>query len=210
MAMRKSPRGVRERKRSVIEKILVVKTTLVWGSDPIASARSAAVALLRRRAIVAAPTVTGSRRVAEGVVQPPPLAAHRRPPARPTRPRGRARRARSAGCSACGSIALQLARTGAERLAGGLHGDAARIHPRHAVPREEAVDGDRGADLERVAPPAAALKLMRRAELRAPVRDLPAVGIANVEVDPDMRIRPFDFSDDAVELDRLVGIELRG
>src|SRR5690606_19445337 len=88
--------------------------------------------------------------------------------------------------------------------------DAARIHPRHAVPREEAVDGDRGADLERVAPPAAALKLMRRAELRAPVRDLPAVGIANVEVDPDMRIRPFDFSDDAVELDRLVGIELRG
>src|SRR5690606_13384190 len=88
--------------------------------------------------------------------------------------------------------------------------DAARVHPGRAVPREEAVDGNGRADLERITPPAAPLQLMGRSELGPPVRDLARLGVANVEVDPDVRIRPLDLRHDALERNRLVRIELRG
>src|SRR5690606_21899805 len=112
------------------------------------------------------------------------------------------------------SVALELARARIERLARRAAGrrdrDAARVHPRRAVPREEAVHLDLRADRQRVAAPAAALQQVRRPELGAPVRDLAARIVLDVEIDPHVGVRPFDLRDDAPERDRLLGIELGG
>src|SRR5690606_1979079 len=86
------------------------------------------------------------------------------------------------------SVALELAGALVERRARRARGrrdrDAARVHPWRAVPREEAVDLDLRADRQRVASPAAALQQMRRSELGAPVRDLAARIVLDVEIDP--------------------------
>src|SRR5690606_18921319 len=61
---------------------------------------------------------------------------------------------------------------------------------------------------QRLAPPAAALQAVRRPELDTPVRDFARLLVLDVDVDPDVRIRPVDLRDDAGQADRLLGVEL--
>jgi hypothetical protein len=97
----------------------------------------------------------------------------------------------------------RLARTGASAL----DGDAAGIHAGRPVACQRAFGNDLGADGERVTTPAVALQAVRRAQFATPVGDLAGGRIFHIEVDPDVRIGPLHFGDDAFQLDRFVGVE---
>src|SRR3990167_6614672 len=73
----------------------------------------------------------------------------------------------------------------------------------------EALHRDRFADLQRVAAPALAPELVRRAAFDGVV-DEGAVGLLDVDVEVDVRVLELHLRDRAGERDRLAGVELRG
>src|SRR5436190_21892499 len=87
------------------------------------------------------------------------------------------------------------------------HNDAASVHLQCAVLCLAAVDFDFIADLQRLAGPALPLKKVRRSHLEAPVLDH-ALFVLHIDVDPDVGIGPVDLRNKALELNRLIGIEL--
>jgi hypothetical protein len=87
--------------------------------------------------------------------------------------------------------------------------DGPRVHALGSVLRQPAVDGDLFADLERFAAPARALQAMRRTHLGAPVGDLSGLIVLDVDIEPHVRIRPFELGDDSRQRDFLVSVELR-
>src|SRR5690606_33755139 len=78
-----------------------------------------------------------------------------------------------------------------------------------AVLREIALDRERRAEPQGLAGPALARQRVRRAAFALPRRHR-AVLALHVEVDPDVRVAPFDLGYRAFERDRLGGVELRG
>jgi hypothetical protein len=85
-----------------------------------------------------------------------------------------------------------------------LHVDQLR-----AVAGEEAVDGDEVADLGGISSPPGAIQRVRRAALDGPMRG-GAAGFRDVDVEVDVRVRPFHPGDGALQGDRLLAIVLRG
>ena len=73
----------------------------------------------------------------------------------------------------------------------------------------EALHHDFGAGRQVILGESAAQECVRRASFHSPCDNLPVLAL-HVEVDPGVRIRPFNLSDGTVERDRLLGIELGG
>lgn len=71
------------------------------------------------------------------------------------------------------------------------------------------MNGDRFADLERLARPALAREAIRVVALALPRDDLP-IRLGHVQIDPDVRVLPLDLGHRAFQGHRLVRIELSG
>src|SRR5688572_27334903 len=96
-----------------------------------------------------------------------------------------------------------------EQLAAVGQRDVAAVGLLRAVAREVAVNVDLHARLDRVAGDAAPEQRIRRPALDRP-RFHRAVGLLHVHVNPGVRIDPLDLRDGALQLDRLVDVELAG
>jgi hypothetical protein len=72
-----------------------------------------------------------------------------------------------------------------------------------------AVDRDLGARSERLLREPAPEEYVGCAPLDRPRLHF-AVGLLHVDVNPDVRVHPFDLRDRGLEADRLVGVEFRG
>src|SRR5262249_14377904 len=78
-----------------------------------------------------------------------------------------------------------------------------------SVLRQRAVDRDRVADLQRIGAPAVARERIWRSALALP-RLHGAFVVLHVQIDPDVRVLPFEFRHRALQRDRLVRVELGG
>src|SRR5438874_6600136 len=85
----------------------------------------------------------------------------------------------------------------------------ARVAGLRSVFGERAVDRDRVAHLQRVRAPAVARQRVRRTALALPGLH-GAVVVLHIEIDPDVRVRPFELRDRALERDGLVRVEFGG
>jgi len=87
-----------------------------------------------------------------------------------------------------------FARCRAHFLAGGGNRDVSGVAAMAAILGQRAVNDHFLTERHRSARPTAALKSMRRAHFEAPVFGR-AVGLFDVNVEPYVRVRPFDFGD---------------
>src|SRR5262245_16823202 len=87
--------------------------------------------------------------------------------------------------------------------------DDARVTGLRSVLREEALDDDIVAGFERVVAPAVASERVGRAAFALPVLRR-ALLVLHVEIDPDVRILPFELRDAALQLDLLGRVEFGG